>query len=173
MRRVLEDRPPEERPGCEVADVLEVEERVVLEGGVIESREVPYEVRRKPEPEGDGWASKQSDRRDSADRGSQSRGKAEDEQRRRPLGQDDVLEQMRREQVEGQRVERRDRGGKEEQAPGGEGGKAPPLDVPISDGQKVGEDERQDGERRLEMERPGVRIRARDGATLVTTPRPW
>jgi hypothetical protein len=166
MRCVLEDRPPEKRPGCDVADVLEVEKRVVLERGVVEGRQMPEEVGRKPKPESDGWASEQPDRADSADRRSQCRGNAEDEQRRRPLGQDDVLKQMSREEVVCQRIEWGDRGGEQEQTSGGEGRDSPAVRFPVSDGEEVGEGEGQDGERRLGMKRPGIRIRTRDGATL-------
>jgi hypothetical protein len=79
LRRLLEDRPPEERSGCEVADVLEVEERVMLECGVVESGQVPEEVGRKPERQGDGWAGEQSERPDSADCGGNVRRDPEDE----------------------------------------------------------------------------------------------
>jgi hypothetical protein len=79
MRRVLEDRPPEKRSGCEVADVLEVEERVMLECGVVDSGQVPEEVGRKPERQGDGWAGEQSERPDSADCGGNGRRDPEDE----------------------------------------------------------------------------------------------
>jgi hypothetical protein len=166
MRRVLEDRPPEERSGCEVANVLEVEERVVLERGVVESGQVPEEIGGKPEPESDRWAGEQSDRPDSGDRRSQCRGNAEDEQRRRPLGEDDVLEQMRRQEVVRQCIEWGDRGGEQEQTSGGEGRDSPAVRFPVSDGEEVGEGEGQDGERRLGMKRPGIRIWTRDGATL-------
>jgi hypothetical protein len=68
--------------------------------------------------------------------------------------------------VVGQRIEWRDRSGEEKQAPGGESGDAPGLDLPAADCDRVANGERQDRERCLEMERPGVRIRAGDDATL-------
>jgi hypothetical protein len=166
MRCILEDRPPEKRSGGEVADVLEVKKRVVLQRGVVEGGQVPQEVGRKPEPEGDGWAGEQPDRRDPADRDGECGWNSENEQGRRPLGQDHVLEQVGREQVVGQRVDRRDRSGEEEQAAGCEGGDAPPFCVPAADGNAVGESERDYWERRLEMERPGVGIGSSDSATL-------
>jgi hypothetical protein len=127
---------------------------------------VPNEVGREPEPECDRWAGQLLHGWDSADRRGKRRRKAQDEQRRRPLGEDDVLKQMRRQEVVRERVEWRDRGGEEEQAPRGEGGDAPPFELPAANRDGVAKSERQDGERCLEMERPGVRIRAGDGATL-------
>jgi hypothetical protein len=167
MRRVLEDRPPQERPGGEVADVLEMEKRVVLECGVVKRGQVPQKVGRKPEPEGDRWPGEQPDRADSADRGGKCRWDAENEKGRSPLGQDDVLEQVGRKEVVGQRVERCDRGDKEKQASGGEGRETPPLRLAPTDSDAIGERNRDDWQRRLEMERPGVWVRTADRATLV------
>ena len=47
---------------------------------------------------------------------------AEHEQRRRPFGEDDVLQEVRREQVVGQGVERSDGGCKQEETAGTERG---------------------------------------------------
>ena len=76
------------------------------------------------------------------------------------------MEQMRRQEVVRQRVERGNRGGEQEQTSGGEGRDSPAVRFPVSDGDEVGEGEGQDGERRLGMKRPGIRIWTRDGATL-------
>jgi hypothetical protein len=55
------------------------------------------------------------------------------------------------EQVVGERVERRDRGGEQEQAAGAEGRDAPGLSAAASDQDYVGDGEGDDAERRLRM----------------------
>lgn len=166
MRFVLEDGPPEQRSSRHVADVLEVQEPVVLERRVVKNREMPEEIRRQPEAERDGSAGEQLEAAGPPDRGGESRRDAEYEQRRRPLGEHDVLEQMRRKEVVRQRVQRGDCGGEQEQAAGGESGNAPALCFAVPDGQEVRESEAENGERCLGMKRPRVRVRAGDSATL-------
>ena len=166
MRRVLEDRPPEQCAGGEITDVLEMQEGLMLECGVVGGRDVPRVVGQKPDPERDRRAGQEPHRRDAADPQRERRWHAEDEQRGGPFGEDDVLEQVSGEQVVGERVERADGGDEQDQAPGGEGGNAPRLGPAAADQEGVRDGEREDAERRLGMERPGIGIRTVDGATL-------
>ena len=165
MRRILEDGPPEQRAGHEVHRVLEVEEcRRVLERRVVGGRQVPGEVDEQPEAKRDRRTGQLPDGRDAPEPLGDGRRDAEHEQRRRPLGEDDVLEQVHREQVVAQCFERGDRGGEQEQAAPREGRDAPPLDVSTSCRQDVGEHQRGYAERRLGVDGPGVGVGAGDRA---------
>jgi hypothetical protein len=166
MGHILENRPPQEGPGRDVADVLEVQQSLVLERGVVRRRDVPDEVREQPEGEGERGPGELSRAPDLADSYREGGRKAEDEQRGRPLGQYDVLEEMRRKQVVGECVERGDRGGEKQRTTGAESCESPALGTVVADDEYVGEGERNNGERGLGMEGPGVRIRAGDAATL-------
>jgi hypothetical protein len=145
--------------------VLEVEEDGAFEGRVVGGGDVPEVVRDEPDRQRDGWPRDQPRGGVLREPRGKRRGNAENEERGRPLGEYDVLEEMRREEVVAQRVERGYRGREEEQAPGGEGSEPPALRA-TTDGEQVRDPERDDRQRRLQMERPGVRIRAADGATL-------
>src|SRR5919201_6095804 len=98
----LQDGPPEEHTGGEVEGVLEVEQRVrVAEGGVVQPGDVPYVVRRQPREQGDGgrYAVRQAvgaPRRDS-----------QHGERGRPLGDDDVLEQVSAQEVVARKLSER------------------------------------------------------------------
>src|SRR5439155_3715401 len=95
-----EDRPPEQDSGREVTDVLEVEQGLrVLEGGVVDPGQMPDDVRAKPEWERDRRSRQEADARGPGGERSERGRDAEDEQRRCPFRDRDVLEQVRREQV--------------------------------------------------------------------------
>src|SRR4029450_36294 len=173
VRQILEHRPPEEQPGGEVADVLEVEERVALEGGVVESGDMPQEVRRQPQAECDGRAREESRAGEAGEVSRHRRRDAQDEERRRPLGEHDVLKKVSGEEVVGERVERGDGGDEEEQTAGGEGRHAPALRARPASPQRVDEDDRGDAERRLRVRGPCVRVRAGDRRYASPTSRPW
>jgi hypothetical protein len=70
------------------------------------------------------------------------------------------------EEVVGERVEWGYGGGKEEKTTGDKRGDAPPLGLVSADSEAVRDAERKDRQGRLKVERPGVGIRPRDGATL-------
>ncbi len=102
---VLEDRPPEANADDHVAQVLQVEEKAVVEGGLVGEWDVPEGVRREPERQGDERA-RQRARDAGAARPTRDPGaEPEDEERGRPLREDDVLEE-----VGGDEVVDRDRG---------------------------------------------------------------
>ena len=104
-RLVLEDRPPEAEADGHVAQVLQVEEKAVVEGGLVGEWDVPEGVRREPERQGDERARQRA--RDAGPRDPPGHPGAEPEyeERGRPLGEDDVLEE-----VGGNEVVDRDRG---------------------------------------------------------------
>jgi hypothetical protein len=173
VRHVLEDGPPQQAAGGEVTDVLDVQQGCVLERGVVGRGDVPGEVRDEPEAERDRRPGEEPGAGEPGEpRGEEGRD-AEYQERRRPLGQDDVLEQMCREQVVGQRVERRYGGCYEQQAAGGESSDPPGLRASSADEDCVREGQRDDGEGRLKMKRPRVWVWAADRATLVPASRPW
>ena len=162
VRHVLEDGPPEQDAGGEVTDVLEVQQRAVLERGVVDGREVPGEVGDEPEAERDGRAREEPRAGQPGEPRGEGRRDAEHEQRRSPLGEDDVLEQVGGEQMVGERVERRDCG-REAAAGTPRRTRAPPLLEPVAaHGDAVRDEQRDDGKRRLEVKRPGVWVRAAD-----------
>ena len=138
--------------------------RRVLQCAVVGGRQVPREVDEEPEAERDRRPGQQPDGTDPPKPLADGGRDAQDEEGRRPLGEDDVLEQVHREQVVAQRLERCHRSGEEQQAAGGEDGDAPPLDPLAAGGEHIGEHERCDAERRLRVNGPGVGIGARDRA---------
>ena len=165
MRSVLEDRPPEQRSGEEVARVFEVKQgRWMLERRVVGGWEMPREVGDEPKSERNGWAGQLPNAGQSGDPLPESRRDAEDEEGRRPFREDHVLEEVRRQQVVAQRLERRHRGHEEEQAPSREGADTPALGAPAADGDGVGEREGDDAERRLRVDGPRIRVGTGDGA---------
>ncbi len=96
-------------PGDEVHRVLEVEERArVLERRVVDPGQVPDHVVREPERERDGRMGERADGAVAGDRcGERGRDREHDE-KRRPLGEHDVLQQMHRQEVvHPERVDRR------------------------------------------------------------------
>jgi hypothetical protein len=92
----------------------------VLERGVVGGWDMPDVVGGEPECEGEGGAGDEPHDANAADSGGKRRRETEDEQCRRPLGEDDVLEEVRAEEVVGERIERGDGGGEQEEAAGGE-----------------------------------------------------
>ena len=87
------------------------------------------------------------------------RGEAEDAERRRPLGEDDVLQQVHREQVvERDRVQRRDEDRQDQREAGREAGDSPARHAVAPDDEQVPDRERRNEDERLEIQRPGVRI---------------
>ena len=93
--------------------MLDVQQRtLVAKGGVVHGGEVPDEVRPGPQRQGDHGVGEQAR---PADRGRQP----DHAERRSPLGQDDVLEQVDRQQiVERDRVQRRHEDGEDQCEPG-------------------------------------------------------
>jgi hypothetical protein len=153
--------------------VLEVQQGRVFERGVIGRGEVPGEVRDEPETERDRRPGQNPGAGEPGEPHGEEGRDAEHQERRRPLREDDVLEQMRPEQVVGQRVERGDRRDDQQQAAGGESCNAPARGATPADKEGVPAGQRDDRERRLEVKRPGVWVRASDRATLVLASRPW
>jgi hypothetical protein len=88
---VLEDGPPQEAARGEITDVLEVQEQLILERGVIRGREVPGEIRDEPEPERNRSQRQESRARKAPKLCGEGRRDSEDEEGRRPLGENDVL----------------------------------------------------------------------------------
>ena len=84
---------------------------------------------------------------------------------KRPFGEDDVLEQVDRQQVlDRERLERSDRHREEEHHRDEKTGDPPPRSRVTAKSQKVGEGKKRDKEQRLGVPRPPVRVH---GATLV------
>jgi hypothetical protein len=162
MWNVLEHGPPQEAAGGEVADVLEVQEDGVLEGGIVGGREVPGEVGEEPDGERDWGPGEETCSGQPGELRGEGRRDPEHEERRRPLRQDDVLEQMRRQQVVGESVERRDCGREEQETTGGEGRDPPAFCMPSTDREDIRDGQRKNGEGRLEVRRPGIWVRAGD-----------
>ena len=73
--------------------------RSSLERGVVHARHVPHEVRRKPERKRDRRMRQRAERAALGEPRHDERGEPKYAERRRPLGEDDVLEQVRRQQV--------------------------------------------------------------------------
>ena len=103
--RAVHDRPPQQHAGDEVERMLEMEQRMrVPQRRVVDPRQMPDAVVDDPEEERRHRSA--HPRRDAprAPAGSEHR------QQRRPLGEDDVLDQVHREQVvHRDRLDRRDR----------------------------------------------------------------
>ena len=145
--------------------MLEVEERVrVLERGVVEPREVPDHVVREPERERDGGVGEQRDRARARDRRGERGRDPEHDEERRPLGEDDVLEQVHGEEVvHAERVDRRDADREEEHHRPEEAGDAPGGSGVAAEREEVRRGQAENDER-LGVPRPRVRIH---GATLI------
>ena len=119
---------------------------------VVHGGDVPDEVRPGPEREGDHGVGEQP-------RPAERSRQADHAERRSPLGEDDVLEQVDRQQiVERDRVQRRDEDREDQAEPGYEAGDSPVLRPVAPDEERVADGERRDEEKRLEVERPGVGI---------------
>jgi hypothetical protein len=71
----------------------------MAERSVIGERQVPEEVDREPDRKRYGGPGGVPGERQARDRGGQERRDAENEKRRRPLGEDHVLQQVRRQEV--------------------------------------------------------------------------
>ena len=161
VRLVVERGPPEEEPGHEVGHVLDVEERLgSAERRVVDGRYVPEEVRAGPQ--------RKSDERMREQPGDgEVRREPEHAERRRPLGEDDVLEQVHREQVvERDRVQRRREDDQDQREPGREAGDPPARHAVAPDDEQVPDRERRNEDDSLEIQRPGVRIVHAPDATL-------
>jgi hypothetical protein len=145
--------------------VLEVEERgLVAEGGVVREGEVPREVGGEPDGERDGRPRQAPRTGNARDRAGDGRWEPEHAERGRPLGEDDVLEQVRRQQVvEGDRLERRDRDREDQCEPGKKGGRPPAVAPHAVRRQHVCDRERGHEDERLEVPVPGRGVRPHAG----------
>jgi hypothetical protein len=76
---------------------------------------------------------------------------------------------MRREQVVGEGVERRDCGRNEQETAGDEGGDPPALCPASADSEGIDDGEREDGERRLEVRCPSGWVGSNDAVPYVAT----
>ncbi len=146
--------------------MLEVEEGVrVLECRVVDPRQVPDHVVAEPERERHRRMGQHPEgfRPDELRR---ERGReAEDDEERRPLGEDDVLQEVDRQQVvHGDRLERRDRHEEEQRHCRHEADDAPPRSGEAAHGEDVRDREQRNDDERLGVPRPRVRVHA---ATLI------
>ena len=87
----------------------------------------------------------------AAEVGGEARRQAQDDERRRPLGEDDVLKQVHREEVELERLERCDGRREQECGAGGEAGDSPCGGGRAAQRQDVGGDQQRDAESGLGM----------------------
>ena len=131
---VLEDRPPEAGAHDHVAQVLQVEEEAVVEGGLIRDGDMPEGVGREPERQGDERARQRARDGVPLDPPGHPGAEAEYEERGRPLREDDVLEEMGGDEVvdrdrghwAGHGDERKDEAGEEERGRRREGRSSAP-----------------------------------------------
>ena len=136
----------------------------MLERRVVCGRQVPREIGEKPDGERDRRAGELRHCRKAGDPFRKRRRNAEDQERRRPLREDHVLEQVRREQVVAQRFQRRHSGDEQENTARRERRDSPALDTGAADRDGVPERKREDTECRLGVDRPRIGIRPGDRA---------
>ena len=163
---VLDDAPPHRDAGREVERVLEVEQRVrVLERGVVEPRQVPEHVVREPDGERDERVDERTNDRRTSERRRERRREPEHDEERRPLRENDVLEQVDDEQVvHRKRLDRCDRDGEDEHHRGDEAGDPEARGGEPAEGKEIAGGHQRDEQERLRIPRPPVRVH---GATLV------
>ena len=152
-QRPVHDRPPEEEPGGEVEDMLEMEERVrVAERGVVDPGQVPDAVVDQPERE---RQQRWHPRRARGER----RWDPEHRQERSPLSEHDVLDQVNREQeVERDRLDGSDRDG-EQQHHRCEPARDPPAGRRYAPKRpEIRDREHRDEDERVRAPRPRIRI---------------
>ena len=125
--------------------------RRMSKGGVVERRNVPHRVRPDPERESDVRPCEHPDDPRPREPLGEQRRDAEHEQERRPLGEHDVLEQVRPDEVLArERVEGRHERRHEQRAPGEEQGG--PERVPVSARPDEVEHPERDGDERLQLD---------------------
>jgi hypothetical protein len=158
-RHVLEHRPPDEAAGREVAQVLDVQERArVSKRGVVRPRQVPGEVDGEPDRQGDEGARQEAQHPGAREPRRQRGGEAGDEERRRPLREDDVLEQVHRQQVpERDRLHRREEDREDQELAGDEGRNPLPRGREPAQREEVADGERRHQPQRLRVPAPAVR----------------
>ena len=162
MRRVLEHRPPEEEAGREVARVLEVEQaRLMAECRVVGGGQMPGGIRREPQRQRDCRMREQANESATTEADGEPGGHAEHDERRRPLREDDVLEQMGAEQRRRREgVERRGGGCEHEQQSAAEAREPPARDDLSAHADRVGARQRGDDEELVRREVPPDRVHA-------------
>ena len=154
----MDERPPHEEAGAEVARVLDVDEpRLVLERVVVDRRDVPGEVVGEPDRQRDGGVDRDAPASESRRRRGHRGRDAEHGEERRPLGEDHVLQQVRGEQVvEAEVVERRPERDREQHHRAGEADDAPPRRAEAADEEEVEQREHRDDDGRVDVRLPGV-----------------
>jgi hypothetical protein len=142
--------------------VLQVKQRLgPLERGIVEPRQMPHEVR--AEPERQRYERMREGPHDSttAGVGRQRGGQPEHGERRRPFGQDDVLEQVRRDEVVArQRVQRRDERCNDQRHAGDEARDPPPRRAVDGYGCQIRGRQYRDEDDRFEIPGPCERVDA-------------
>ena len=126
---VRDHRPPEHEPDGDEREVLDVQEPGVAQRRVVEGGQVDQIPAREPDGQRNLRARDPGERRGRlAGRGrSHGGGQPKDEQQRSPVGDHHVLEEVEEQQVlDGDRLERRVQGARDEQEPHGEGASPPP-----------------------------------------------
>ena len=155
-----EDGPPEEQADRDHEQVLDVEEPRVAERDVVDAAEVDDVPADEPDRQRDGRPRHERERpaAPGGDRTAHGRREPEDEERRRPVGDDHVLQQVEEhEVVDRDRLERRVQRSHDEDDAGRERRRVPdagPLAAPRA---AVGDQrhDAEDDEQRLERERRG------------------
>ncbi len=164
VRRVLEHRPPEEHPGEDVGHVLELEQRMVPQGGVVDGRHVPDGVVDEPDWKRDERVRQRPEGGVATERVGEGGADAEHEERGHPFRERNVLKEVRREEVvERDRRDGRNEHGRGEQKPGRERDHPRPRGRVPAHGHHVGgphDDEGRDHPGR-EVPAPGRRLHRR------------
>src|SRR6266516_1614204 len=159
LRLEREDGPPEDEPREDQEAVLDVERPLVPEGPVVERRQVDAVPDEEPERQREDGSRQERERTapPRGDRLAHRRREAKHEQRRRPVRDHHVLEQVDHQQVvDRDRLERRVEGkGDQDEAEREDRRARPgrPLDRPAEVDVDVTSRNRQDEEERLEAER--------------------
>ena len=123
----LDERPPERHPGREEGGVLQQVDERVLGRRVVERRHVPEVHDRQPDGDARGRVGERAERplhpHQPARGGPHDRaGEAQEDQERRDVAQQHVLDHVRREEVVlAEAVDRGDERGEQREHPGGEG----------------------------------------------------
>jgi len=154
----VDERPPDEQAGAEVARVLDVDQpRLMLERVVVDRRRVPGEVVGEPDRQRNGGMDRDAPALETR-RGSRHRGRdAEHREERRPLGEDHVLQQVRGQQVvQAELVKRRPERDREQHHRAGETDNAPARCTEPPDEEEVQQRQRRDDDRRVDIGLPGV-----------------
>ena len=138
--------------------MLDVDQpRLMLERGVVDRRHVPDVVVDEPERQCDGGWTISRQARARAERLRHRPGDAEHREQRRPLGEDHVLQEVRRQQVvQAEVMQRRPERDREQRHRRGEARDAPRGRAEAADREQIEQREDRDDDGRVDVRLPGV-----------------